>query len=87
MIQRGVIQKSDKKVVNGVACREYLVTMKYPLRNYEHDTVCLGLEDHLPYELTVAWQNSHSSFSGYNVPISIDLPETALQSTSIKMSN
>jgi hypothetical protein len=87
MIQRGVIQKGDKKVVNGVACREYLVTMKNPQRNYEHDTVCLGLEDHLPYELTVDWQNSHSSFSDYNVPIQIELPEAAVQTASNTTSN
>jgi hypothetical protein len=87
MIQRGVIQKGNKKAINGVACREYLVTMKNPLKNYEHDTVCLGLEDHLPYELTVDWQNSHSSFSAYNAPIQIDLPETAVQSASITTSN
>ena len=55
MIQRGILQKGDKKTVNGVRCREWLVTMKGAPSGLEHDTVCLGLEDHLPYEMTVDW--------------------------------
>jgi hypothetical protein len=79
MIKRGVIQKGDKKTVNGVRCREWLVTMKGGRTGLEHDTVCLGLEDHLPYEMTVDWENSRSSFSGYNAPIQFDVPEAAVQ--------
>ena len=56
MIKRGILQKGDKKTVNGVRCREWLVTMKGGTSGLEHDTVCLGLEDHLPYEMTVDWQ-------------------------------
>jgi len=79
MLQRGILQKGDKKTVNGVRCREWLVTIKGPLANLEHDTVCIGLEDHLPYEMTVDWQGSHSSFSDYNTTIQFDLPEAAVQ--------
>jgi hypothetical protein len=82
MLKRGILQKGDKKTVNGVRCREWLVTMKGPLANLEHDTVCLGLDDHLPYEMTVDWQYSHSSFSDYNTPIQFDLPEAAVQPAS-----
>ncbi len=82
MIKRGVLQKGDKKTVNGVRCREWQVTMKGGTSGLEHDTVCLGLEDHLPYELTVDWQYSRSSFSDYNAPISFDVPEAALQPAS-----
>jgi hypothetical protein len=52
------------------------------LRGLEHDTVCLGLEDHLPYELTVDWENSHTSISDYNTPIQFDLPDTGVQPAS-----
>jgi hypothetical protein len=79
MIQRGVLQKGDKKTVNGVRCREWLVAMRGAPSGLEHDTVCLGLQDHLPYELTVDWQSSRSSFSDYNSPIQFDIPEAALQ--------
>jgi len=82
MIKRGILQKGDKKTVNGVRCREWLVTMKGGFSGLEHDTVCLGLEDHLPYEMTVDWEHSHSSFSDYNAPIKIDVPEAALQPAS-----
>jgi hypothetical protein len=81
MIQRGVIQKGDKKTVNGVRCREWLVAMRgFAPGRLEHDAVCLGLADHLPYEMTLEWE--HTTFSDYNRPIHLDLPEAALQSTS-----
>lgn len=79
MIKRGILQKGDKKTVNGVRCREWLVTMKGGTSGLEHDTVCIGLEDHLPYEMTVDWARSHSLFSDYNAAISFDVPEAAMQ--------
>src|SRR5579863_139729 len=82
MIKRGILQKGEKKTVNGVRCREWQVTMKGGYTGLEHDTVCLGLDDHLPYEMTVDYQNSRSSFSDYNTPIQIDVPEAALQAAS-----
>jgi len=82
MIKRGIIQKGDKKTVNGVRCREWLVTMKGGFNGLEHDTVCIGLEDRLPYEVTVDYDHSRSTFSDYNTPIKFDLPEAALQPAS-----
>ncbi|HTS37241.1 MAG TPA: hypothetical protein VMH04_16310 [Candidatus Solibacter sp.] len=87
MIHRGIIQKGDKKTVNGVRCREWLVTMKGGYRGLEHDTVCIGLDDHLPYELTVDWENSRTSYSDYNNSIRFDLPEAAVQPASATGSN
>src|SRR5271165_3569988 len=81
MIRRGILQKGDKKTVNGVRCREWLVTMKGGPSGLEHDTVCLGLEDHLPYEMTVDWEYSRSSFSDYNAPITFDVPDAVVQPT------
>ena len=63
-------------------CQEWLVTMKGAPSGLEHDTVCLGLEDHLPYELTVDWLQLRSSFSDYNAPISFDVPDAVTQQTS-----
>jgi len=82
MIKRGILQKGDKKTVNGVRCREWLVTLKGGISGLEHDTVCLGLEDHLPYEMTVDWAHSRSVFSDYNAPIQLDVPEAAVQPAS-----
>jgi hypothetical protein len=82
MIKRGILEKGDKKTVNGVRCREWLVAMKGAPQGLEHDTVCLGLADHLPYEMTVDWEHSHTVFSDYNTAIQIDLPEAALQPAS-----
>lgn len=82
MIQRGVLQKGDKKTVNGVRCREWLVTMKGGFSGLEHDTICLGLADHLPYELKVDFENSHTSFSDYNTAIQFDVPDAAVQPVS-----
>src|SRR5262249_55919214 len=81
MIKRGILQKGDKKTVNGVRCREWLVTMKGGYSGLEHDTVCLGLDDHLPYEMTVDYQHSRTTFSDYN-SLQLQLPEATLQSAS-----
>ncbi len=82
MIKRGVIQKGDKKTVNGVRCREWKVTMKGGFQGLEHDTVCIGLEDRLPYEVTVDWAASRASYSDYNTAIQIDVPDPAVQPAS-----
>lgn len=82
MIKRGILQKGDKKTVNGVRCREWLVTIKGGYSGLEHDTVCLGLADHLPYEMTVDWERSRTSYSDYNSPIQFDAPEAVLQPAS-----
>ena len=83
MIKRAIIQKGDKKTVNGVRCREWLVTMKGAPSGLAHDTVCIGLDDHLPYEMTVDWEHSRTSFSDYNTAIQLDVPEAAVQASSV----
>lgn len=81
MIRRGILQKGDKKMVGGVRCREWNVTLKGPT-GLEHDTVCLGVDDHLPYESTVDWLHSRTLYSDYNSPVQLVLPEAAVQATS-----
>jgi len=82
MIKRGYIQKGEKKMVSGVRCREWLVAMRGGPQGLEHDTVCLGLNDHLPYEMTVDWEFSHTSFSDYNTTIHFDGPDAIAQPVS-----
>jgi hypothetical protein len=82
MIKRGILQKGDKKTVNGVRCREWLVTMKGGYSGLEHDTICLGLDDHLPYEMTVDYMHSRTVYSDYNSPFQLELPGPALQPAS-----
>jgi hypothetical protein len=82
MIKRAIIQKGDKKTVNGVRCREWKVAMKGGPSGLEHDMVCLGLDDHLPYEMTGDWQHSRTTYSDYNAAFQLELPATALQTAS-----
>jgi len=49
--------------------------MKNRSINLEHDTVCIGLEDHLPYEMSTEGNLTHYSFSDYNTSIQFDVPE------------
>ena len=87
MIKRGIIQKGDKKTVNGVRCREWLVTLKGGPGGLEHDTVCLGLDYHLPYEMTVDWAHSRTLFSDYNAAIEMDLPQEVVRAISANGTN
>jgi hypothetical protein len=82
MLKKGIIQKGEKKTVNGVRCREWDVASRNGLPNIEHATVCIGLDDHLPYELTLDWARSRTTYSDYNTQISFDLPDAALQPAS-----
>ncbi|MFZ0146221.1 MAG: hypothetical protein WAL08_17830 [Candidatus Sulfotelmatobacter sp.] len=82
MIKRGIIEKGDKKTVNGVRCREWKVTMKGGPSRLEHDTVCLGLDDHLPYEMTVDWKHSRTTYTDYNASFQLELPTATLQPSS-----
>jgi hypothetical protein len=79
MLDRGVLQKGSKKTVNGVRCREWQVTLKGATAGFEHDTVCIGIEDHLPYELSTDWNHSHAVYSDYNSVIALDAPEAEAQ--------
>jgi hypothetical protein len=78
LIQRAILQKGDKKTVNGVRCRQWLVTTKNG-PYFEHDTICIGLDDHLPYEIATEGNLTHSSFSDYNQAIEFDAPEAAVK--------
>ena len=79
MVSRAVIQKGSKKTVNGVRCRDWNVAIRSGPAGIEHDTICLGVDDHLPYERTIDWQHSRTVFSDYNAPFQLELPDGAAQ--------
>ena len=43
--------------------------------------MCIGLEDHLPYEMTVEDAGRYT-YTDYNRPLQIDAPDFVLQSAS-----
>jgi len=82
MIQHAVLQKGDTKTVNGVQCQEWTVTTKTATSDLEHNTICLGLEDHLPYESSTNQSRIYFLFSDFNAPLQIEMPEAAAKRVS-----
>jgi len=80
MLRSAMIGKGDKKTVNGVRCQEWKFAMK-SASSGQQGSVCVGLEDHLPYEM-ITDNVGHYSYSDYNRPMQFDAPEAVLQSAS-----
>jgi hypothetical protein len=78
MLRSAMIGKADKKTVNGVRCQEWEFHMKSSTSG-EQGKVCVGLEDHLPYQMIT--EGGQFSYSDYNRPIQFDAPEEVLQAT------
>jgi hypothetical protein len=86
MVQHGVIDKGDKKTVAGEVCREWRVTLRGrpgPLlpqssEDLEHRTICIGVDDHLPREMTINglehWTYSFNTSTKIEAPTSL-VPE------------
>jgi len=81
LLRSAIIDKGDKKTVNGVECREWNITQKLGLF-LRHGSVCIGTQDHLPYEMSSVDTGTHYSYSDYNANIPFELPEAALQQAS-----
>jgi hypothetical protein len=81
MTRHAMIQKGDKKTVNGVRCREWNFVMRSAVNN-EQGSLCIGVDDHLPYEMTTE-NGSRFSYSDYNRPIHFEAPEAVLQTASV----
>jgi len=79
MLSHAVSEKGDKKTVNGVRCREWKLAIVTPLST-RHGSICIGLEDHLPYEMTK--DGGRYSYSDYNRPIQFEAPEAVVQPAS-----
>ena len=80
MLRNAMIGKGDKKVVNGVRCQEWRYAMKSRYSGAQ-GSICLGLEDHLPYQMTIDGGDQYS-YSDYNRPNQFEAPEPVLQEAS-----
>ena len=79
LISHGITEKGDKKTVNGARCREWKFDIRTPLSSRK-GAICIGVKDHLPYELTM--EGGHYLYSDYNQPIEFEAPEAVLQPVS-----
>jgi hypothetical protein len=78
-IEHGIIEKGDKKTIDGKRCREWKIAdLSGPgsLRRHgaRHVTLCLDLDDHLPREMVLAESNSHWTYD-FNQAVHIQVPE------------
>jgi len=80
MLKSATFGEGDKKTVNGVRCRDWKFSM-HSRYSGVRGTVCIGVDDHLPYEM-VTDDGGHYSYSDYNHPSQIDVPEAVLQAVS-----
>lgn len=65
LVEKSVIADKGTTEVNGVKCRKWQVqVVKFTQR--EDFTVCLGTKDHLPYEISGAYE-PHLMFSDYQI--------------------
>jgi hypothetical protein len=80
MVGHAMTERGDKKTVNGARCRDWKFDIKTPLSS-QKGSMCIGMDDHLPYELTME-NGGHYSYSDYNRPIQFDAPDAVLQTAS-----
>ena len=80
MISHAMTEKGDKKTVNGARCREWKFDIRTAISSRQ-GSVCIGLDDHLPYEMTTE-NGGHFSYSDYNRPIQFEVPAAILQPAS-----
>ena len=81
MLRHSMAEPGGKKTVNGVRCREWKFATRTAL-SAQGGSVCLGVDDHLPYEMTTQDGASTFSYSDYNKPVPIDAPEGVVQPAS-----
>ncbi len=77
MIGHAMFETGDKKTVNGVRCQDFKFAMQSVL-NAERGSICIGLDDHLPYELT-SQGGGRYTYSDYGRAIEFDAPDAVLQ--------
>ena len=82
-VEYGIIEKGEKKTVNGKSCRQWKIadlSGPGPLVRTQatsHVTLCLDVHDHLPVEMLVAENNARWTYE-FDKPIRIEVP-TALE--------
>jgi hypothetical protein len=80
MLRSAMIGKGDKKTVNGARCQDWTFAMQSSTSG-QKGSVCIGPEDHLPYEMTTD-NGGHYAYTDYNRPLQFDAPEAVLQPAS-----
>lgn len=80
LISHAMTEKGDKKTVNGVRCREWKFAVRTAL-SAQQGSLCIGLDDHLPYAMTTE-SGGQYTYSDYNRPIQIEVPEAVVQPAS-----
>jgi hypothetical protein len=73
MQKNGIFARGDSKDLNGVQCRVWKVQVTEYGSGLENRTICLGVKDHLPYEVTSDYDGSRTTFSDFNA--AIEIPE------------
>ncbi len=80
LISHGMMHKLDKKTVNGVRCRDWKFEIVTAVSS-RPGTVCIGVDDHLPYEMTMA--GGVYSYSDFNRPLQLEAPQGGVQPASL----
>jgi len=78
--RHGTFEEGAKKTVNGVSCREWKFDVRTTV-SVQKGSVCVGVDDHLPYEM-ITENGGRYTYSDYNRPIELDVPDAILQSAS-----
>jgi hypothetical protein len=73
MQKNGIFERGESKDAGGVQCRVWKVQVTEYGSGLENRTVCLGVKDHLPYEVTSDYDGSRTTFSDFNA--AIEIPE------------
>ncbi len=76
MISHAMTHKGDKKTVNGARCREWKFEIVAAFAS-RPGSICIGVDDHLPYEMTL--DGGTYSYSDYNRPIPLEVPQATVQ--------
>lgn len=80
MISHAMMHKGDKKTVNGVRCREWKFEIVTAISS-RPGSVCIGVDDHLPYEMTEG--SGTYSYSDYNRSIPLDVPQATVRAAGL----
>ncbi|HLV85708.1 MAG TPA: hypothetical protein VKV39_01950 [Candidatus Sulfotelmatobacter sp.] len=79
LLRSATFAKGDKKTVHGVRCRDWNFT-NHSRNSGQQGSICIGLDDHLPYEMIVE-NTGQYSYSDFN-RLQFDAPKAVLQAVS-----
>ena len=71
-LKRGVIRKGERTTVGGAPCREWKVQVMVGPGQLETESICLGVEDHLPRRRIA--KDREYIYYDWNSPVEIEAP-------------